>query len=346
MGQIRDLILCLSLVTLFCSLLSVHPAIGCELQPASLSETSFHLQEDFPLAFVYRISGDANQKFYLPGGKYETMNFKVVVNAETWRRINSLSQAGSAEKVYIVATAQDGRTYIQFGDGLRGARPPASVQYFTIEYEKQTPEAVETKAQPISQCPDISGEWADESGGTIEIMQIGRLFIWTDYSNIQEGLGAINGSSLEIYWMGEYGTHSTTWHLADLNESGAPGSIRWGNKKKFLRTATKQVEYEEPVDVEDIPSESEQPADQPDQGVSGRWKTSAGPTWNITQTGNSFTWTDNSGFRGSGTISGNNITVTVGSASWRGAIVQSDSTGRPSKIRMENGFELVRSASQ
>ena len=65
------------------------------------------------------------------GSKSATVT--VTVNGKRWQLVSSLADAGPHDHVFSITTTADGKTIVQFGDGVYGARPPASGK-ITVTY--------------------------------------------------------------------------------------------------------------------------------------------------------------------------------------------------------------------
>jgi len=59
---------------------------------------------------------------------------QIWVNGRLWARVDALFGHGPKEKVYIVREDADGRSYVQFGDGITGARLPSGVGNVLARY--------------------------------------------------------------------------------------------------------------------------------------------------------------------------------------------------------------------
>src|SRR5690606_15584306 len=59
---------------------------------------------------------------------------EVRVNGRAWARVDALFGRGPADEVYVVREDAEGRSYVQFGDGLTGARLPSGVKNVTAVY--------------------------------------------------------------------------------------------------------------------------------------------------------------------------------------------------------------------
>jgi predicted phage baseplate assembly protein len=91
-------------------------------------------------------AGQANQRFTLrqpplthvsastPSGMESTL--KLRVNDLEWHEAPALYGQGPRDRVYITQTQDDGKTAIQFGDGLTGARLPTGQENIQVAYRK------------------------------------------------------------------------------------------------------------------------------------------------------------------------------------------------------------------
>lgn len=53
-----------------------------------------------------------------------TYEVTVTVNGKPWRRVPNLTDAGAGDRVFTVVRTDGGKTVVQFGAGVHGARPP------------------------------------------------------------------------------------------------------------------------------------------------------------------------------------------------------------------------------
>jgi hypothetical protein len=74
----------------------------------------------------------------------------VRVDGVEWTELEWLADAGPAERVYTVVTAADGKTYVQFGDGVNGVRPGSGTNNIVAEYRHGTGKAGLARAGQIS----------------------------------------------------------------------------------------------------------------------------------------------------------------------------------------------------
>jgi hypothetical protein len=83
-----------------------------------------------------------------PSGAASTLTVRV--DGVAWTEVPWLAGAGPNDRVYTVVTAVDGRTYVQFGDGVTGARPGSGANNIVAEYRHGTGRAGAARAGQIS----------------------------------------------------------------------------------------------------------------------------------------------------------------------------------------------------
>jgi hypothetical protein len=86
------------------------------LAELTVTETSFN-DELEPIAATIRLTFDVISA--------EGEAVSVTVTGERWRQVADLGSAGPDDRVYAVHIEDNGSAQIRFGDGHRGARPPA-----------------------------------------------------------------------------------------------------------------------------------------------------------------------------------------------------------------------------
>jgi predicted phage baseplate assembly protein len=74
----------------------------------------------------------------------------VRVDGVAWTELEWLADAEPTDRVYTVVSAADGRTYVQFGDGVNGARPGSGTNNIVAEYRHGTGKAGLARAGQIS----------------------------------------------------------------------------------------------------------------------------------------------------------------------------------------------------
>jgi hypothetical protein len=106
---------------------------------ATLAYQSFTLRQS-PLTYV---SADT------PSGSQSTL--KVFVNDVLWQEAPFFYGRGAAEHIYVIRRDDEGRTTIQFGDGVNGARLPTGQNNVRAEYRKGSGSGGLVTAEQISQ---------------------------------------------------------------------------------------------------------------------------------------------------------------------------------------------------
>jgi hypothetical protein len=86
------------------------------LAELTVTETAFHEGLE-PIAATIQLALDV-----IPAGEQAV---SVTVAGERWRQVPDLDGAGPNDPVYELRLGDDGSLNVRFGDGTRGARPPA-----------------------------------------------------------------------------------------------------------------------------------------------------------------------------------------------------------------------------
>jgi len=179
-----------------------------------------------PLTYVSSDSG---------GGITSTL--QVWVNSQKWTEVPNFLMSGPADRVYVTGADQSGSTFVQFGDGLRGARTPTGQSNIRATYRKGIGSAGMVSAGQISQLLDrpqgLKGV-ANPSGATggadpaspadartsapLPILTLGRVVTLEDFQAYSSAFPGI-GKALAVWsWLGrERGILVTV--------SGASGSL-------------------------------------------------------------------------------------------------------------------------
>jgi hypothetical protein len=103
------------------------------LAELTVTETAF--QEDFdPIAATIQLAFDV-----VPADEQAV---SVTVAGERWRQVPDLGSAGPNDPFYELSLEDDGSMSIRFGDGRRGARPPAGEVLVRARYRVRNGKAV------------------------------------------------------------------------------------------------------------------------------------------------------------------------------------------------------------
>ena len=158
----------------------------------------------FPLAqapLTYRQSTD-------PSGVDSAL--EVRVNEVRWDEVPSLYPAGPGDRVYAVREDAAGRTYVQFGDGARGARPASGSQNVRAVYRKgigaagnvrsgalsvllDRPLGVKgvTNARPAAGGVDPEAEEAARTSMPLGVRTLGRAVSLLDYQDFARAFAGV-----------------------------------------------------------------------------------------------------------------------------------------------------------
>jgi hypothetical protein len=82
-----------------------------------------------------------------------TGRLEVEVGGERWRPVRTLARCGPGDRCYVLHVETDGRTTIQFGDGVTGQRPPAGEE-ITVTYRRGAGKAGEVPPRQSPADPD------------------------------------------------------------------------------------------------------------------------------------------------------------------------------------------------
>lgn len=152
---------------------------------------------------------------------------------------------------------------------------------------------------------NIGGQWLGVNGDLFSIQQMDTRFNWYMLNHGRETAnGTFDGRTITVSWTGDIHGSGTATGTVTCDAKGWATNIQWSNGAVFTRTG----ENKEAQGV--IRSERT-------CNISGRWEGLNGDLFDITQNGNSYTWTMlNKGRESaSGSIIGQKITV-----SWSGEV--------------------------
>ena len=82
-----------------------------------------------------------------------TGRLEVEVGSERWRPVKTLAQCGPEDRCFVLHVEANGRTIVQFGDGVTGQRPPAGEEIEVI-YRRGAGEAGEVPPKQSPADPD------------------------------------------------------------------------------------------------------------------------------------------------------------------------------------------------
>jgi hypothetical protein len=176
-----------------------------------------------------------------PSGSQSTL--KVYVNDVLWEEVPFFYGRGAGERIYVTRRDDEGRTTIQFGDGLTGARLPTGQNNVRAEYRKGAGLGGLVKAGQISQLlsrplglkevvnrEDAQGPEDPESrddartNAPLTVLTLDRAVSLQDYEDFSRTFAGIAKSQAVWVWDGRKRTVFITVagpEGASLDEEGA-----------------------------------------------------------------------------------------------------------------------------
>lgn len=205
---------------------------------------------------------------------------------------------------------------------------------------------------------NIAGTWSSNIGVIYTIEQEGDSIEWTDTNSGLAGTGTVNEKNININWIDRSGAQSAKGVMVRFDSDGYPIRVRFNHGIIIFRdpgsgaaeaAATGEAVTEEEYGWEEDTTETagageEEWAPEIILDISGEWTDEMGTVFTFTQSGSEFEWSSSIGY-GSGTISGNNLTLSTSGGTTgpiNGTITETDSSGRPSRIEWAMGSVFVR----
>ncbi|MFA6262517.1 MAG: putative baseplate assembly protein, partial [Bacteroidia bacterium] len=179
----------------------------------------------------------------------------VRVNDVAWTEREMLYGAGATDRAYTVVTDEQGRVWVQFGDGERGARPPSGSNNLRASYRKGLGVAGNVAAQSLTQAstrplgfksvanplPALGGtdaEPADAARRSIPLFTrtLGRAVSVLDYEDFARAFAGIAKASATVLSL----PHGPTVAVTVAGMAGAaltPDNPVWRNLLGALRAS-------------------------------------------------------------------------------------------------------------
>lgn len=155
-----------------------------------------------------------------PSGTQSTL--AVRVDGLLWHEVPTLYGHGPEERIYITRTDDDGKTFLQFGDGQTGARLPSGQENVSAAYRKGTGLPGLLKANQLSQLmtrplglkgvtnPMASAGAADPElrdqarrNATLTLLTLERIVSLSDYEDFARAFAGISKALATWTWNGE-----------------------------------------------------------------------------------------------------------------------------------------------
>ena len=177
---------------------------------ASRAFQEFALRQP-PLTYV---SSDA------PSGAASTLELRV--NDLLWHEVQSFFGRGPADRVFVTRTGDDGNTAVQFGDGIRGARPPTGLENIQATYRKgigsqgnvpagqlslllARPMGVRGVTNPLAASGAADPEARDEvrRNAPLTVLTMDRIVSLQDYEDFARAFAGIAKALATWTWSGQ-----------------------------------------------------------------------------------------------------------------------------------------------
>lgn len=168
---------------------------------------------------------------------------EIRVNDILWKEVPTLYNRNPKDRVYTLRTEDDGSAYVQFGDGITGARLPSGTGNVRAKYRVGIGfEGLVTSGQlSLLMTPQLgvksvinpmpsSGADEPESRENIRqnlpftVLTLDRIVSVRDYENFARAFAGIGKARADVLWKGEERTIHLTVAAAD--EGGIDNSLR------------------------------------------------------------------------------------------------------------------------
>ena len=146
----------------------------------------------------------------------------VRIDGVEWDEVPDLYDRGATARVFKTALMDDGRTVIEFGDGISGARPPAGRDNIVAEHSRglgadgnlragqlklplDRPLGLKETNNPLPATGGADAEAADDArrNAPIYTLTLGRVVSLTDYRDFALGYPGIARAEARWVWQGE-----------------------------------------------------------------------------------------------------------------------------------------------
>jgi uncharacterized phage protein gp47/JayE len=172
-----------------------------------------------------------------------------------WAERATLYGAGAAERVYALRTDEQGRVWVQFGDGERGARPASGVNNIRAHYRKGLGVDGNVRAETLTQ-PSVRplglksvANLAAAAGGTdpeaadaarrsmpLQTRTLGRAVSVLDYEDFARAYAGVSKATAAVLQLANGPTVCVTVAGAD-GVALTPGNPLWVNLLAALRAS-------------------------------------------------------------------------------------------------------------
>ncbi|RCV89149.1 baseplate J/gp47 family protein [Billgrantia montanilacus] len=144
------------------------------------------------------------------------------IDGVEWREVPDLYQRGAAARVYKTSLTDEGKTVIEFGDGISGARPPAGRDNIVVEHSRglgrdgnlragqltlplDRPLGLKATDNPLPAAGGADPEATEEAriNASLFTLTLGRVVSLTDYRDFALSFPGIARAEARWVWQGE-----------------------------------------------------------------------------------------------------------------------------------------------
>ncbi|WP_294539566.1 putative baseplate assembly protein [uncultured Rhodoblastus sp.] len=145
----------------------------------------------------------------------------VRVNGVAWKLVDNLYAAGPNDRVYMLQTASNGKSYVVFGDGVNGARPPSGQENITASYRRgigaggnldagqlslalSRPLGLKSVVNPVPATGGGDPETLEEARVSLPfpLRTLGRIVTLKDYEDFARASAGVAKASAHWLWDG------------------------------------------------------------------------------------------------------------------------------------------------
>ena len=176
-----------------------------------------------PLTYVSAAAGNGTQS-----------TLQVWVNNLQWHEVPNLLSSGPADRVFVTRVNAAGNTVVQFGNGVRGARPPTGQSNIRAVYRKGIGSAGMVSAGQLSQpldrpqglksainpsaasgASDPASAAAIKASAPLPTLTLGRVVSLEDYQNFALAFAGVSKALATWTWFG--GVRGVFFTIAGAN---------------------------------------------------------------------------------------------------------------------------------
>ena len=154
-----------------------------------------------------------------PSGAASTLELRV--NDLAWTEVRSFLGAAPTDRVYVARTGDDGRTTVEFGDGVAGARPPTGQENIEAVYRKgggaagnvaadkltllpNRPLGVRSVTNPLAASGATGAEGVEDirANAALTVHTLDRIVSLQDYEDFARAFAGVAKAEARWIWSG------------------------------------------------------------------------------------------------------------------------------------------------